>query len=376
MSAAKRSRSRTAKLVTWGVLASCALAAFYVWSSYAGSAANGAPTSARVVVPRGASVREVSSALEKSGAIRSPRLFSTYASIGGRDRLIKPGTYQFQLNTGWKAALNALVSGSAVVHSVTIPEGFDLRSIMPLLAKTLDVPEDSVRVAVTDTAWQHKLDIPIRSLEGYLFPATYSFADGTTAREAVNAMIEAYEDAWKSIPNAAERLQSMAISRHDAMTMASIVETEAKRAEERPIISAVYWNRVKKGMKLQADPTVQYALPGHVERVMYKDLEVNSKFNTYKYEGLPPGPIASPGLASITAALNPAAVPYLYFVAHPDGHHEFRTTFEEHEKAIGLVKRERAAAAQKTTPPKPGTSKRGTSKPGTSKPAASPPDKR
>ena len=290
------------RVIGWGVVAACVLGAFYTWSSYVGSAATGAPTTARVVVPRGASVREVSASLQKAGAIRSPRFFRTYASMGGRDRLIKPGTYQFPLNAGWKATLDALVSGSAVVHTVTIPEGYNLRQITPLLAKALEVPEDSVRAAATDTTWQRRLDIPIKSLEGYLFPATYSFADGTTAREAVNAMIEAYEAAWKSLPNSAAGLQALAITRHDAMSMASIIETEAKRAEERPVISAVYWNRVKKGMKLQADPTVQYALPEHVERVLYKDLEVDSKFNTYKYAGLPPGPIASPGLASMQAA--------------------------------------------------------------------------
>ncbi|MEO7998315.1 MAG: endolytic transglycosylase MltG [Gemmatimonadaceae bacterium] len=347
MSAARRrSRGGIGKLAKWGVLAVVLIGGWYVWGSYSGSpAADTSATRARVVVPRGASMREVSTSLEQSRVIRAPRLFRTYASVGGRDRLIKPGTYDLQLNAGWKAALDALVSGSAVVHSLTIPEGYDLRQITPLLAKTLGVPEDSVEAAVADTAWQHTLDIPLKSLEGYLFPATYSFADGTTAREAVKVMIEAFETAWKGIPNAKERLQALAISRHDAMTMASIVETEAKRPEERVIISAVYWNRVKKGMKLQADPTVQYALPAHVARVFYKDLEVDSKFNTYKYAGLPPGPIASPGLASIEAALNPAAVPYLYFVAHPDGHHEFRTTGAEHEKAKAMMKRARAAAA-------------------------------
>ena len=145
----------------------------------------------------------------------------------------------------------------------------------------------------------------------------------------------------------------MAISRNDAMAMASIVEKEARKAEERPIISAVYWNRVKKGMKLQADPTVQFALPAHVERVFFKDLEVDSKYNTYRYAGLPPGPIASPGEASIVAALNPANVPYLYFVAHSDGHHEFRTTFAEHQRAIADVKRTASKAnTQKNMPAK------------------------
>ncbi|MEO7363528.1 MAG: endolytic transglycosylase MltG [Gemmatimonadaceae bacterium] len=360
MTAAKRKGGGIGSLVKWGVLGAVLIGGWYTWSSYAGSAGNGAPSTIKVVVPRGATVREVSSSLANAGAIRLPRLFRTYAAIGGRDRLIKPGTYQFQLDAGWKNALAVLVSGKGVVHAVTIPEGYDLRQITPLLVKALGVPEDSIDAAVADSAWQHTLDLPLKSLEGYLFPATYSFADGTTAREAIKAMIDAFETAWKNIPNADARLQALAISRHDAMTMASIIETEAKRPEERVIISAVYWNRVKKGMKLQADPTVQYALPAHVARVFYKHLEVDSKFNTYKYAGLPPGPIASPGLASIEAALNPASVPYLYFVAHPDGHHEFRTTFAEHEQAIAMLKRERTAATKAATPkppaPKPGAS--------------------
>lgn len=372
MSAAKRSRGGFSRFIKWGVLAAVLIGGWYTYSSYAGSAANGAPTTARVVVPRGATVREVSASLADAGAIRSPRFFRTYASIGGRDRLIKPGTYQFQLNAGWKNALDALVSGKGVVRSVTIPEGYDLRQIAPLLAKTLGVPEDSIDAAVADTAWQRTLDLPVKSLEGYLFPATYSFADGTTAREAVKAMVEAFESAWKEIPNAAARLQAMAITRHDAMTMASIIETEAKKPEERVIISAVYWNRVKIGMLLQADPTVQYALPAHVARVFYKDLAVDSKYNTYKYAGLPPGPIASPGRASMEAALNPTSVPYLYFVAHPDGHHEFRTTGKEHEQAKAMMKRERqkeAAAAKAATP------NATAPKTPAAKPASSPPSK-
>jgi UPF0755 protein len=156
-------------------------------------------------------------------------------------------------------------------------------------------------------------------------------------------MVERFLEAWR--PEWDARLQAMAISRHDALTMASIVEKEARKPEERPIISAVYWNRAKKGMRLQADPTVQYALPQHVERVLFKDLEVESKYNTYKYAGLPPGPIASPGEASIAAALSPADVPYLFFVARPDGGHEFRTTFAEHSRAIAEIKKAKRAAA-------------------------------
>ena len=305
-----------------------------------------------VVIPKGSSVRGAASILTKAGVIESPGLFRWFATATGRARTIKPGRYQFALRSNYSDVLDDLVAGRGVRYTVTIPEGYDVRDIAPVIAKALSVSEDSVRAAVTDTAWKRRLDVPAPTLEGYLFPATYSFADGTSARDAVRVMLERFETAWR--PEWNDRLQTLAISRHTAMTMAAIVEKEARKAEERPIIAAVYWNRVKKGMKLQADPTVQYALPSHVDRVLYKDLEIDSKYNTYKYAGLPPGPIASPGEAAIAAALSPADVPYLFFVAHPDGHHEFRTTFAEHAQAIALVKRVRQAAgtsARKTAAP-------------------------
>ena len=303
----------------------------------------------KVVIPRGSTVRAVADSLESAGVVGSSRMFRWYASVAGRDRAIKAGTYQINKGESWSNVLDALVSGRAQERTLTIPEGFDLRAINPAIAKALDVPIDSVRAAVADTMWIARLQIPVGSLEGYLFPDTYTFPSSTTAREAIRMMVERFLEVWK--PEWDARLQAMAISRHDAVTMASIVEKEARVAAERPIIAAVYWNRLKAPMRLQADPTVQYALPEHVERVMYKDLEVDSRYNTYRNDGLPPGPIASPGAASIDAALNPAPVSYLFFVAHPDGHHEFRNTFAEHQKAIAMV---RKAA----TPPKPAADQR------------------
>lgn len=323
------------------------------WASReVGGSGNPTTAPARVVVPKGASMRAAAESLAAHDVIGSTRLFRWYASFAGREKAIKPGTYQFAASAGYRDVLDALVTGRGIMRTVVIPEGFDLRDIVPALAKALDVPADSVEAAVTDSAWRQELGIPTPSLEGYLFPATYSFTDGTTARDAVNAMVEQFIDTWKPEWNA--RLTAMAISRHDAMTMASIVEKEARKPEERPLIAAVYWNRVKKGMRLQADPTVQYALPKHVGRVLYKDLEVESRYNTYRHEGLPPGPIASPGAASIAAALAPANVPYLFFVARSDGGHEFRTTFAEHTKAIQEIKaaaRRNAATSQTTRTP-------------------------
>ena len=299
----------------------------------------------RVRIPRGSTVRAVADSLQRAGVIGSPRLFRWFASVTGRARAIKPGGYQFSRRASYSYLLDALVSGRSLMHTVIIPEGYDVRDIAPLITKALSVSEDSVRVVVSDSAWRNRLKVTAPTVEGYLFPATYTFAEGTTARDAVETMLQRFEVAWQPAWNG--RLQALAISRHDAITMASIVEKEARVADERVIIAAVYWNRVRKGMKLQADPTVQYALPTHVDRVLYKDLEVDSKYNTYRYAGLPPGPIASPGEASIIAALNPAKVPYLYFVARPDGRHEFRTTFAEHSKAIAAIKRQRKQTGAK-----------------------------
>lgn len=334
----RRSPIRRLALLAAGIVIGAAL-----MSEVRGSAdADG--SAARVVIPRGASMRAAADSLAAHDIIGSTRLFRWYASFRGNARAIKPGTYLLPPGAGYATVLDALVNGKGIMTTVVIPEGFDLRDITPALAKALNVPEDSVRAAVTDTAWINQLAVPVPSLEGYLFPATYAFPEGTTAREAVNAMIERFLDAWK--PEWDARLQAMSITRHDVLAMASIVEKEARKPEERPIISAVYWNRVKAGMLLQADPTVQYALPKHVGRVLYKDLEVESKYNTYKYTGLPPGPIASPGAASIEAALSPADVPYLFFVARADGSHQFTRTFEEHSRAIAQIR----SAARATSP--------------------------
>jgi UPF0755 protein len=320
------------------------LAAWWAWREIGGGDVTGT-ASARVVIPKGASMRAAADSLAAHEVIDAAWLFRWYTAAAGRARTIKPGTYRFPSGAGYADVLDALVTGRGLMRTVVIPEGFDLRDITRVLAKSLAVPEDSVRAAVTDTTWRRTLNVPAPSLEGYLFPATYAFADGTTAREAVAAMLERFTAVWT--PEWEARTKAMAISRHDAMTMASIVEKEARKPEERALIAAVYWNRVQKGMLLQADPTVQYALPQHVERVFFKDLEVESRYNTYKYVGLPPGPIASPGAASIAAALAPAKVPYLFFVARPDGGHEFRTTFAQHRQAIADIKRAKRAAGAK-----------------------------
>jgi UPF0755 protein len=301
----------------------------------AGCEPSGQPV--RVVIPQGATFRAAADSLASARVIRSARLFRWYAALTHHDRAIKPGTYVLRPGTGWSTTLDALVEGNGLVHSLTIPEGWDLNTIVPALAQAINVPPESVTAAVRDSALLDSVGAgDAGTLEGYLFPDTYTFPDGTSARLAVAEMVHEFLHAWRPEWNA--RGDSLGLTRHQVVTLASIVEKEVRVGDERPLIAAVYENRLRLRMPLQADPTVQYALGHHVDRVYYKDLDVESPYNTYRHPGLPPGPIASPGAASIAAVLAPADVPYLYFVARPDGHHEFRSTFAEHTEAKAEVR--------------------------------------
>ncbi len=294
----------------------------------------------KVTIPKGVPFRVAAESLAAHGLVSNVRLFGFYAKLRGRDRSMRYGTYLLARAVSWNELLDDLRRGRGIVHTVTIPEGYDLSQIVPLVAEALDVSRDSIEMAVRDSSLRRQLDVPTPSLEGYLFPDTYTFPDNVTAHEAVTAMVRRFQSLWRAEWDFA--LDSLKLSRHDAVTLASIVEREVRRREEGPVVAAVYLNRLRAHIPLQADPTVTYALGKRPGRVYFKDLRINSPYNTYKVLGLPPGPIGSPGLASLVAALHPAKVPYRYFVAHPDGHHEFRATYSEHLEAIRLV---RAAAA-------------------------------
>jgi len=301
----------------------------------------GAPV--RVIVPPGSTFRDATDSLSRHRLLESPRLFRGYAMLRRRDRTIKAGTYLLQRGMGWSDLLLALTLGKGLAHTIVVPEGYSLASISALLERTMRAQPESIAAAVRDTALRRELDVPTPLLEGYLFPDTYLFPEATTPRQVVTTMVRRFEQSWN--PEWNSRLEALTMTRHDVITLASIIEKEAKLAEERPVISAVYHNRLRIGMPLQADPTVQYAMGVHTNRVLYRDLKTASPYNTYRQSGLPPGPIASPGKASIVAALFPADVPYLYFVAHPDGHHEFRSTYSAHTKAIRDVRKARPKRA-------------------------------
>ena len=297
----------------------------------------------QITIPPGSSVRAVSDSLKSAGLVSYPALFRAYAKIGRRDRAVKAGTFLIARGSSWGTILDSLTRGRGMGLTLTIPEGFSLAAIESLMVDRLRLQTDSVAAAARDSVARARMGVTASSLEGYLFPDTYDFQPGVPAAAAMNAMLERFESVWESDSDWNKRLAELSMTRHQIVTLASIIEKEATIEDERPIISAVFHNRLKIGMALQADPTVQYARGQHADRVYLKHLEVESPYNTYKYPGLPPGPIASPGKASLRAALYPAGVKFLYFVAHPDGHHEFRNTYAEHLAAKQNIDRIRKA---------------------------------
>ena len=294
-----------------------------------------------VQVPAGAGTMEVARRLERAGLVGWPRLFTAYVALRGAEGKLKAGRYSFPSDVGWGRLVTALEQGEVMTLAVTVPEGFRLRDIAPRLAAISSAPADSLLALARDSAFVASLGVPGPTLEGYLFPETYRFAEGVAPRTALRTMVRRYQEFWT--PDRRARADSVGLSEREVVTLASIVEAEARVAEERPIIAGVYFNRLERGMRLQADPTVQYALEAPKPRLLYRDIErvADDPYNTYTHAGLPPGPIGSPGAASLEAVLRPADVPYLFFVARPDGSHVFTRTQREHVEAKNRIRGER-----------------------------------
>jgi UPF0755 protein len=294
-----------------------------------------------VVIPTGATALEVGEALRSVGLVRYPRAFALTARVLGAEGSLKAGRYRFARDASWFRMLDQLERGSVEMLSLTIPEGFTLRQIGARVAEFTGDSPDSIRLLMRDSAFVATLQVPGPTLEGYLFPDTYRFADDLSARAIILALVDRYHEFWTLERRA--RLDSIGFSERELVTLASVVEKEARVGEERPVIAGVYVNRLQRGMLLQADPTVQYALGGEPrERLLYAAIDsvAGHPYNTYTQTGLPPGPIASPGEAALDASLSPADVPYLYFVARPDGSHEFTRTNREHINAKNRIRAE------------------------------------
>ena len=301
-----------------------------------------------VTIPAGATVRVVADSLAAHGIIRSPIGFRILTRVRGQDRKLQQGVYAFRRGEGALAALRALVSGRALLQRFTVPEGFTLLDIAEAAERGLGIPRDSFLAAARDTALLREFEIPARSFEGFLQPETYLVSLGISAPKMVRVMAATFAGNWR--PEWDALIRERGLDRRSVVILASIVETEARVDPDRPLIAAVYQNRLRLGMPLQADATVQYALQlatgERKVRLWEKDYRFPSEYNTYLHPGLPPGPVGAPGQKSLEAVLRPAPVGYLYFVARSDGSHIFSRTYGEHLRAVRKVRGEREGREQ------------------------------
>ena len=341
--------------------AGCLLA----FAAACGGAGEGDPV--RVHVPAGASFSQVTDSLASRDVISTPALFKLYARVRSATGSVKPGTYAFRRGTAWSQILDDLSGGRVLTARVVIPEAWDLRGIAPRIAAATGLDDDSVIFVLTDTAVANRLDVPGPTLEGYLYPATYTFPVAAPLDTIVAQMVSVYRRVWT--PERRERADSLGLTEREVVTLASIIEKEARQRDEMPMISAVYHNRLRRGQRLEADPTVQYALGEHQQRLLYAHIDsvAGNPYNTYRHAGLPPGPIGSPSSMGIDAALQPADVNYLFFVARPDGSHVFTRTFAEHTRARAMVRRLQREQAD-APPAGSGTTPRATPPSGTATP--------
>lgn len=295
--------------------------------------------SVRFTVPRGAALATVADSLHARGLVRSARLFRFYATVSGRSRRVQAGTYDIPAGASVREVLRILVAGRTALRRVVVQEGLMLPEVATSLAQQLGAPAESVLAAARDDSLRAALSVERPTLEGYLYPSTYLVRLEATPRQVIRQMVAEFERRWR--PEWNDRLQVLGMTRDEIVTLASIIEGEVRYDPDRAYVSSVYHNRLRLGMRLQADPTVIYAL-GERRRLFERDYRTPSPFNTYLVDGLPPGPIGAPSEASLRAALYPARTPFLYFVARSDGQHIFSSTYAQHLRAIEEIRSPRA----------------------------------
>ncbi len=290
-----------------------------------------------ILIRRGEGVYEIAYKLRQMGAIGSELNFVIFAKLPWNDKKIKAGRYALEPGLSLAGIFRRLTSGGAVPYMITIPEGYTISQVAKLLSSQLELDAEEFIQACGDRQLLDSLNIGGETAEGYLFPETYNFFYDEKPRAIIRKMVGKFFD---KLPQDFEEKAAIAgLDLDEAVILASLIEKEAMIDSERTIISAVFHERLNRNMLLQCDPTVIYALGGNNKPLYHSDLQIDSPYNTYKYPGLPPGPICSPGLSSLLAAVNPAEVDYLYFVAKGDGSHIFSKTNDEHNIARSKVRK-------------------------------------
>ena len=295
----------------------------------------------QVYLGEGISFRAVTDSLAAHGIVENRAWFGLVARLGKYDRRVRSGLYEFRRGERARTVLRSLADGRAVTVRLTIPEGFTLIDIAETAERELRIPRDSLLAAARDTALLRELGVEAPSVEGYLLADTYHWSGAVSAEALLRRLAATLNDRWDPAWDA--RAQELGLTRHGLLTLASIVEGEALVDDDRPLVATVYRNRLRIGMALQADPTVQYAIQlatGERKKRLYeKDYRFESPYNTYLHPGLPPGPVGTASRESIEAVLAALPAPYLYFVAGPEGKHIFSRTYDEHLRAIRRVRR-------------------------------------
>lgn len=331
---------RLRSIAAWAVLVGAAGFLLFSWQVLTPTAS--VQTVSRVFeVPAHLGVLAIARRLREADVIRSVPAFVAVSLARRSFRHLQAGEYEAPRGASTLDVVALLESGRVKQHPVLHPEGATMAELgRALEAERLARAADIVRLA-TAPAFLQRLGIDGTSVEGYLFPDTYQFVRGLAPEEMLARMVQRLRA--KLTPELTARARARGLNLHALLTLASIVEREAVAPEERRLIAAVFWNRLRLDMPLQADPTVQYALGKERAKLTRADLNTDHPYNTYRRPGLPPGPIASPGLPAIEAVLDPAPVKYLYFVAIDERRHHFSTTVEEHNAAVARSRRARAA---------------------------------
>lgn len=284
------------------------------------------------LVHEGENLRHVAQRLAESWVLRFPRLFLLFARIEDGDLGIQAGEYTLNSSMSPRQILRVLLEGGVHLYRVTVPEGTPLKQIAALLeGQGLAEASEVLRLG-QDADFAREVGIDAPSLEGYLFPDTYVFSRGLTAGTLLKTMVRKFWAKYDADLQARQNVCGWNL--HEVVTLASIIEAETARPEERPLVASVLINRLRRGMPLQSDPTVIYGIEGFDGNLRREDLGIDHPYNTYVHKGLPPGPICNPGLESLTAALYPAETDYLYFVSRNDGTHLFSSSLGDHNRAV------------------------------------------
>jgi UPF0755 protein len=343
----KASASRRLRLL--GLLAAllAALGVIYFQYRMKNPSARG-PEAGDVIVeiPPGTSTSEIFRRLDAAGVVEDARLAEIYYRLHRRRTVLQAGEYRFDRPTPIDDVINRMGRGDVVRHPIVVPEGLTAEETFELFWKQGIGGPDAFKAALVQTELVPGLTSGVTDLEGFLFPDTYVVTRSTSAAQIVDRMITNFREHFTR--DLQRRATALGLTTRQAVTLASIIQKETALREEGPLVAGVYWNRLRRGMRLQADPTVIYALKRDGRwrgTLLRSDYDYESAYNTYLHEGLPPGPIANPGLDALKAAVNPARTSYLYFVAHPlTGRHTFSTTFDDHLIAIAMARKARDEA--------------------------------